>query len=119
MFIMKHIFLFLVACSFMYAGFGQSKDKVNATPDPSQKIQSVEASCGKCKLGLKGTSCELAVRVAGHSYYVDGYNIDDFGDAHDDSGFCKAIRKAEVQGFVVNGRFKASYFKLLPVERKN
>jgi hypothetical protein len=87
-------------------------------PDPHQKIMVVETACGKCQLGLKGKSCELAIRINGKAYYVDGTGIDDHGDAHADDGFCNAIRKAEVQGKIVKGRFKATYFKLLPNELK-
>lgn len=39
-------------------------------------------------------------------------NIMDYGHPQC-GGFCLAVRRAEVQGEVVNGRFKASYFKLL------
>ena len=45
---------------------------------------------------------------------MDGTTIDEHGDAHADDGFCNAIRKAEVQGTLVKGRFNVTYFKLLP-----
>lgn len=50
----------------------------------------------------------------GKAYFVDGTGIDDHGDAHANDGFCNKIRKAKVQGEVVEGRFKARYFALLP-----
>ena len=90
------------------------------TPDPSMPVQTVEVSCGKCKLGLPGRSCDMAVRFDGKAYYVDGANIDSFGDAHAQDGMCNAIRKAEVQGTLVDNRFKISYIKVLPeVKEKN
>lgn len=82
---------------------------VSATP-----AQVVEASCGQCRLGLPGKGCDLAVRIEGKAYFVDGTNIDSHGDAHAKDGFCQAIRKAEVQGQVVNNRFVATSFRLLP-----
>ncbi len=84
-----------------------------AAPDASKKIMTVDASCGECKFGMKGKSCDLAVKIKGKAYFVDGVNIDSLGDAHADDGFCKAIRKAAVQGEIVNNRFKATYFKLV------
>ncbi|AHJ98524.1 DUF6370 family protein [Hymenobacter swuensis] len=87
---------------------------VQAAPDPAKPVQTVEASCGQCRLGLPGKSCDLAVRFDGKAYFVDGTTIDAHGDAHAKDGFCQAIRKAEVQGQVVNNRFVASYFRLLP-----
>ena len=84
-------------------------------PDPNKKIQVVEAACGECKLGLEGKSCDLAVRIDGKAYFVDGTDIDSHGDAHAKDGFCNAIRKAEVQGEIVNNRFMVSYFRLLPL----
>ncbi|HMI79905.1 MAG TPA: DUF6370 family protein, partial [Ferruginibacter sp.] len=81
-------------------------------------IQTVEVSCGKCKLGLPGTTCDMAIRFDGKAYYVDGANIDSFGDAHAHDGMCNAIRKAEVQGQLVDNRFKVSYIKVLPEVKK-
>lgn len=85
-------------------------------PDPNKKIQTVEASCGQCQFKMKGKGCTLAVRINGKPYFVDKAKIDDFGDAHDVMGFCNAIRKAKVQGEVVNGKFVASYFELLDIK---
>lgn len=85
--------------------------------DSTQK-QVVEASCGQCRFGMKGEGCNLAVRINGKAYFVDGTAIDDHGDAHAQDGFCNAIRKAEVKGRVEKDRFVATYFKLLP-EAKN
>ncbi|MBE0392991.1 DUF6370 family protein [Flavobacterium sp. PL002] len=84
----------------------------------AQKTQIVEASCGECQFGLKGKGCDLAVRIDGKAYFVDGTSIDEHGDAHGADGFCEAVRKAEVTGKIVNNRYKVSYFKLLPEEQK-
>jgi Family of unknown function (DUF6370) len=111
---MKALFTFLSCCFLTLTAISQtSKTKTN-TPDPSKAIQVVEVSCGKCKFGLPGKSCNMAVGIAGKAYYVDGADIDNFGDAHARDGMCNAIRKAEVQGLLINNRFKISYIKLLP-----
>ena len=90
---------------------------VNAQDKKEQpKSQIVEASCGQCQFGMEGHGCELAVRINEKSYFVDGSSIDSHGDAHADNGFCAAIRKAEVVGKIVDNRFKATSFKLLPLE---
>ncbi|MES2798200.1 MAG: DUF6370 family protein, partial [Bacteroidota bacterium] len=76
-------------------------------------------SCGQCNFGMKGNSCDLAVRIDGKPYFVDGTKIDDHGDAHAKDGFCMAIKKAEVKGEVINDRFKVSYIKVLPDSKPN
>lgn len=73
----------------------------------------VEASCGQCQFDLPGTGCDLAVRLEGEAYYVDGATIDDHGDAHAADGLCNAIRSARVTGEVVEGRFVATSFELV------
>ena len=78
-------------------------------------IQVAEVSCGQCQFELDSEDgCDLAVRIDNEAYFVDGFDIDAFGDAHDEhTGFCEVIRKAEVTGAVENGRFKATSVKLV------
>ncbi len=85
--------------------------------DPNKKLMTVEASCGQCQFKMAGKGCTLAVRYNGKAYYVDKANIDSFGDAHSKMGFCNAIRKAKVQGEVVNNKFVASYFELVDTKK--
>ena len=58
-------------------------------------------------------SCDLAVRIDGKTYFVDGTTIHDHGDAHAEDGFCNAIRKASVTGTIEKNRFKATSFTLI------
>ncbi len=111
---MKSAFIFLSSLFLSIAAFAQTAEIKPAAPDADKKIQIVEVSCGKCKLGLAGKTCDMAVRIDGKAYYADGANIDSFGDAHAHDGMCNAIRKAEVQGELVDNRFKISYIRLLP-----
>ena len=74
----------------------------------------VEAACGECQFAMPGTGCDLAVRIDGQDCFVDGTGIDDHGDAHASAGLCNAIRKARVSGEVLDGRFVATAFELLP-----
>ncbi len=81
----------------------------------TNRSQVVDAACGECQFALEGESCDLAVRIDGQAYFVDGTGIDDHGDAHGDDGFCNSVRQARVTGEVVDGRFVASEFELLAV----
>lgn len=115
---MKSLLTFLGSCFFALTTLGQTAETKINLPAADKAIQVVEVSCGKCKLGLPGKTCDLAVRIDGKSYYADGADIDNFGDAHAHEGMCNAIRKAEVQGELVNNRFKISYIKILPEVKK-
>lgn len=86
-----------------------------ASVQPAETIL-VEASCGQCQFGLPGSGCDLAVRIDGEAYYVDGSSIDDHGDAHGATGLCNAIRQARVEGRVEKGRFVATSVEVLPVD---
>lgn len=116
---MKRVFITIAATLFSAVLVGQKTDTKVMTPDPNKKIQVVEAACGECQFKLKGDDCDLAVRIDGKAYFVDGTTIDAHGDAHAKDGFCNAVRKAEVQGELVNNRFKVIYFKLLKEPVKN
>lgn len=85
-----------------------------ACNDDSKK-QTVELSRGQCQFGLTSKDgCDLAVRLDGKSYFVDGVDINDFGDAHDEkTGFCETVRKAEVTGELNGDRFVVSSVKML------
>ncbi|MFB9078839.1 DUF6370 family protein [Flavobacterium procerum] len=99
----------LIFMIFLFIGISaqaQSKKKF-------EKPTIVEASCGECQFGMKGESCDLAVRIDGKSYFVDGTKIDEHGDAHAKDGFCNAIRKASVTGEIKGNRFIATSFTLI------
>ncbi|MBX0288897.1 hypothetical protein K3G63_00520 [Hymenobacter sp. HSC-4F20] len=112
------LFLLLTSAATVSAAQAQTTT-TTAAPDPKKDVRVVQAACGQCQLGLPGKSCDLAVRFDGKAYFVDGTTIDSHGDAHAKDGFCQAIRRAEVQGEVVDNRFKATYFKLLPEPAKS
>ena len=114
--------LFIAFCCFA----ANAQTPANTTATQKEKIaapkeiknQTVEIACGECKFKLEGKSCDLAIRIDGKSYFVDGKSIDDFGDAHDEKhGFCNVIKKAEVTGEIVNNRFKAKTITLLPEKK--
>ncbi|HET6721097.1 MAG TPA: DUF6370 family protein [Chitinophagaceae bacterium] len=112
-------FLISIVCVFFGSSvFSQKIDSTVMKPDPAKKIQIVEAACGECRFKLEGKGCDLAVRMDGKAFFVDGTDIDSHGDAHAKDGFCNAVRKAEVQGELVNNRFRVTYFKLLKEEAK-
>jgi hypothetical protein len=84
--------------------------------ESKKEIQQVaEISCGQCQFDIEEPKgCDLAIRIDEQAYFIDGANIDDFGDAHDKTtGFCNAIRKASVVGVLEENRFKASSIKLI------
>jgi hypothetical protein len=116
--IVKVLMVFLISVISVNV-FGQTTDSsVISKSDLGKETYTVKASCGKCKFGMTGKTCDLAIKFKGRSYYVEGAAIDDFGDAHADDGFCQAVREARVQGEVVNGKFVATYFELLPQKKK-
>lgn len=102
---MKNILL----ATFLFIGIAvQAQDKKKF-----DKPTVVEASCGECQFGMKGESCDLAVRIDGKSYFVEGTKIDQHGDAHAKDGFCNAIRKASVTGEIKGNKFIATSFTLI------
>ncbi len=113
---MKKIIVLL--CFICFAVFAHAQTAEKNKHDSSGKTMIVDASCGSCKFGLKGTDCALAVRIDGKAYLVDGAKIDDYGDAHAADGMCNAIRKAEVSGEIKGKRYVAKSFKVLPTVKK-
>lgn len=91
---------------------GQDK---NQSVNQSLKIKSAvyEVACGQCQFNQPGFGCDLAIKIKGKVYWIDGTSIDDHGDAHADDGFCNKIRKARVSGELKNNRVKISDFILI------
>ncbi|MES2812382.1 MAG: DUF6370 family protein [Bacteroidota bacterium] len=78
------------------------------------KDQMVEASCGQCNFGMTSKKgCDLAVKIDGHSYFVEGTSIDKHGDAHAKDGFCNVVKKAKVTGEIKEDKFVATNFVLV------
>jgi hypothetical protein len=115
---MKTFFVSIACVFFGSSVFSQKTDSTVMKPDPGKKIQVVEAACGECRFKLEGKGCDLAIRMEGKAFFVDGTDIDSHGDAHAKDGFCNTVRKAEVQGELVNNRFRVTYFKLLKEDSK-
>ena len=115
---MRSNLLIVFFCITAATATAQTKNTKVGKFNSSKPLIMAEAACGECKLGLKGKSCDLAVRINGKSYFVDGVHIDSLGDAHAKDGFCNSIRKAQVQGQIQGDRFVASYFNLLPTAVK-
>jgi len=76
--------------------------------------QIVEASCGICQLSMAGDECQLAIRVDGKDFYVEGTGIDDHGNPHGEDGFCNAIRNAHVKATYKQGIYLVTSFELVP-----
>ena len=105
----------IIAIAFFTLGITSMNGQEKKT---EQKTQVVEASCGQCQFGMKDPpGCDLAVRIEGKSYFVEGTDINKHGDAHAHDGFCSAIRRAEVVGEVKDNKFVVSQFKLLPQKK--
>ncbi len=107
---MKKLILLLLFIPLL--SFGQEAFKNTLKFNPEINLIKAEASCGICMLNMEGKECELAVRIKDSKYYIVGTGIDDYGDAHSDIGFCNAVRKADIQGKVIDNEFHITYFKL-------
>jgi hypothetical protein len=105
------ILFFILATSHLFTAYSAEKPKLNQT-------MIVEVSCGQCQFNLPGKGCDLAIRIKGKAYYVDGTKIDNHGNAHAKNGFCNAILKARVKGHIKDGRFSVETFKLVSAKKE-
>ena len=105
--------LFLICALLVLACKEEKKISRNELKfNTEMELIKAEASCGICMFNMNGKNCELAIKINDEKYYVKGADIDSFGDAHSDTGFCNAIRKVEIQGQVISNKFLLTYFKL-------
>lgn len=109
----RPIVALLLALAALTTSACRSTESTSASPGALEDV-TVEAACGQCQFGLPGDSCDLAVRVDGVAYFVNGTGIDDHGDAHATDGFCNTVRHATVSGRIEDDRFVATSFVLLP-----
>lgn len=106
---MKKLAFFFVLASFLASAQTKPAGKL----DPAKPVLALETSCGTCNFEMKGKGCFLAVKYEGKAYAVEGTGLDNHGDAHEDKGFCMAVRKAKVQGSLQGDKFVVTYFELL------
>lgn len=78
--------------------------------------QVVGASCGICQLSMAGDGCQLAIRLDGKDYYVEGSSLDDHGNPHSEYGMCNAVRQAHVKGTLMHGVYEVTSFELIAVD---
>ena len=107
-----------VSIALFVIGCGNQKAIGTDTEVASFNDQVMEASCGQCLFEMGEGGCDLAVRIDGKGYFVDGTGIDDHGDAHAGDGFCSVLRQAKVTGKVENNRFVVKSFELLPLNKE-
>lgn len=112
---MKNFIFSILFIVFAFSANAQTDNqKAQTQKSTVVKNKIVEIACGECKFKMTGKSCDLAVRIDGKPYFVDGKGIDDFGDAHDEKhGFYNVISTAKVSGEIVDGRFKAKKIELV------
>jgi hypothetical protein len=93
------------------------KKRVSQGSDADTIDKIVEAGCAMCIFKMKDVKkCELAVKIDGKPYLVEGATLMDHGDAHKEDGLCKTVRNAEVKGRIENGKFLPIKFKLLALK---
>jgi hypothetical protein len=111
--VMKSLLLLIFIVPLSLYSQGASKKELQF--DPNIQLIEAKASCGICMFDMDGFKCELAVNIDGAKYYVEGTDIDDYGDAHSDDGFCNAIRDTKIQGQIVDNKYIVTYFKLIEI----
>jgi hypothetical protein len=115
---MKKIILSVILMAFYLISFSQDIKKTKLVFDSKKETHHVETACGVCIFKMKGDGCKLAIRMNGKDYFADGTGIDDYGDAHDQEGFCNASSQANIQGKIIGDRFLVTYMELVKKEEK-
>lgn len=115
---MKIVSIVVAVILLHFHSLGQDSTTTKMVINKAQKTYTVNAACGTCIFKMKGNNCELAIQFNNNYYFVQGTSIDDHGDAHATDGFCNAAKKATVQGKVKNGKFVATYFKLIEPKKQ-
>ncbi len=78
--------------------------------------QTVTAACAMCIFKMKGVKgCHWAVEIDDQYYLAEG-NLPKNHEPHAPGGMCTMPRKAVVDGDLLNNKFVASRFDLLPAD---
>ena len=109
----RNLFFGLIVLAFATSCGAGTEEATEITADQLAKGAHVEAGCGTCLFELAGDACELAVKINGKAYFVDGATLDEFGDAHAEHGLCNAVSEAHVRGKIEGERFVAQTFELI------
>ena len=100
-------------CMALMIGLASKAATISTVNNFSDSTQIVKTACGECIFGKQGKGCQLAVKIKGKVYFVEGTTIADHGDEHAEDGFCNTQRKAKVSGKIVGDKFVATSFELV------
>ena len=114
-------FLLMCLCLTLVACNAPVLDQASTSSLSDQRFGAIEGerlevSCGQCQFGMQAAGCDLAVRIEGQSYFIEGTSIDDHGDAHGETGFCNCVREAIISGERQGDRLVVNRFELLPLK---
>ena len=107
------LFLGLIILAFAASCGAPAEEAKEITAEQLAEGVHVEAACGTCLFDMEGDACELAVKINGKGYFVDGATLDEFGDAHAEDGMCMVVKEAHVRGKIEGDRFTAHSFELV------
>lgn len=108
----------ITICFALMIGIASKATSTSEFKNFSDSTQIVKTACGECIYGKQGAGCQLAVRIKGKVYFVEGTTIADHGDEHAEDGFCNTQRKAKVSGKIVDDKFIATSFELVKKDKK-
>lgn len=108
----RNLFFGLLVLAFAASCGAGAEKSTEITAEQLAEGVHVEVGCGTCLFEMEGDACELAVKINGKAYFVDGATIDEFGDAHAEEGLCNAVSEAHVTGKIEGDRFTAHTFEI-------
>jgi hypothetical protein len=109
---------YITFCLALFMGLASKATTNTAYTNFSDSTQIVKTACGECIFGKQGAGCQLAIKIKGKVYFVEGTTIADHGDEHAEDGFCNTQRKAKVSGKIVGNKFIATSFELIKNDKK-
>ena len=113
---LKYLFIVILSVGLIACSDKETEETSNTDTIENELVkkipsdeQIVEIGCALCQMGLECDKCQLAVKIADNTYFLEGVDLDEEAEYE----LCSVIKKAKIKGKISDNKFIAQNFEFI------